>query len=237
MLRPSGRKINELREVKIETNINKYAEGSCLISCGGTKVICTATVEEKVPSFLKGKGSGWVTAEYSMLPRATDQRVMREKEKTNSRSTELQRIVGRSLRAAIDLPKLGERQIIIDCDVIQADGGTRCASITGGFVALHLAIQKLLNEKKLKSNPIKNFVAAVSCGVYKNVCVMDFDYEEDSNSECDLNFVMNENFDIIEIQGTAEGKPFSFEKTTEMYNLAKIGIAELIEKQKEACTK
>lgn len=237
MLRPSGRKINELREVKIETNINKYAEGSCLISCGGTKVICTATVEEKVPSFLKGKGSGWVTAEYNMLPRATEQRVIREKEKTNSRSTELQRIIGRSLRASIDLTKLGEKQIIIDCDVIQADGGTRCASITGGFVALYLAIEKLLENKKLKVNPIKNFVAAVSCGIYKNVCVMDFDYEEDSNSECDLNFVMNDNFDIIEIQGTAEGKPFSFEKTTEMYNLAKTGVHELIRKQREVCCK
>lgn len=237
MLRPSGRKINELREINIETNINRYAEGSCLISCGGTRVICTASVEERVPQFLKGKGQGWVTAEYSMLPRATEQRVVREKEKQNSRSVELQRLVGRSLRASIDLTKLGERQIIIDCDVIQADGGTRCASITGGFVALYLAVQKLMKDRKLRVNPIKHFVAAVSCGIYKNVCILDFDYEEDSNSECDLNFVLNEENNIIEIQGTAEGEPFSFERTAEMFNLAKQGIAELIKKQKESVAK
>lgn len=235
MLRPSGRKINELRKIVIETNVNKYAEGSCLISCGDTKVICTATVEEKVPQFMRNSGKGWVTAEYNMLPRATEQRVVRDKDKVNSRSTELQRLVGRSLRASIDLEKLGERQIIIDCDVIQADGGTRCASITGGFVALYLAVQKLMQNKRLKINPIKNFVAAVSCGIYKNVCIMDFDYEEDSNSESDLNFVINENNELIEIQGTAESKPFTFDKVSEMFNLASQGVKELIKEQKKAC--
>ncbi len=234
MLRPSGRKINELRPIDIIPCFNKYAEGSCLISIGDTKVICTASIDEKVPHFIKGSGHGWVTAEYSMLPRATEQRLLRDKDKINSRSIELQRIVGRSLRQCLDLSKLGERQIIIDCDVIQADGGTRCASITGGFVALYLAVQSLIKERKIKINPIKNFVAAVSCGIYKNVCVLDFDYTEDSDSECDINFIMNDRHELIEIQGTAEKTPFSFQKFNELFVLASNGIDELIKKQKES---
>lgn len=234
MLRPSNRKIDELREIEIQTDINRYAEGSCLIYCGNTQVICTATVEEKVPQFVKGSGEGWVTAEYNMLPRATDKRVVRDREKTNSRSLEIQRLIGRSLRAAVDMKKLGERQIIVDCDVIQADGGTRCASITGGFVAMYSAITYLVKQRKIKEFPINNFVAAVSCGIYKNVCVLDFDYEEDSNCDVDINFVLNDKSEIIEVQGTAEGSPFSFSKFEELFSLAKKGINTLIAKQKEA---
>lgn len=234
MLRPSNRKIDELREIEIQTDINRYAEGSCLIYCGNTQVICTATVEEKVPQFVKGSGEGWITAEYNMLPRATDKRVIRDREKTNSRSLEIQRLIGRSLRAAIDMKKLGERQIIVDCDVIQADGGTRCASITGGFVAMYSAITYLVKQRKIKEFPINNFVAAVSCGIYKNVCVLDFDYEEDSNCDVDINFVLNDKNEIIEVQGTAEGNPFSFSKFEELFSLTKKGINILIAKQKEA---
>ena len=234
MLRPSLRKVDEIREVDIQTDINKYAEGSCLIYCGDTQVLCTATIEEKVPQFLRGKGEGWITAEYSMLPRATETRVVREKEKLNSRATEIQRLIGRSLRASVDLTKLGERQIIVDCDVIQADGGTRCASITGGFVATYIAIQKLLKDRAIKENPIKNFISAISCGYYKNTCVLDLDYQEDSNCDFDINFVMNDKSEIIEIQGTAEGQTLSFDKIEELYNLAKIGNQQLNIKQKEA---
>ena len=236
MSRPSGRKRNEIRGVSIETNINKYAEGSCLITCGGTKIMCTATVDEKVPPFLRNTGKGWVTAEYSMLPRATQERVQREisRGKPDARSSEISRLIGRSLRAAIDLDILGERQIIIDCDVLQADGGTRCASITGGFVALYMAVKKLEQERKFKVNPINNFVAAVSCGVYKGITVLDLDYEEDSNSEADVNFILNDQKEIIEVQGTAEGKPFYFDKFAEMYDLATEGIIKLVEEQKRA---
>lgn len=235
MSRESGRRINEIRKIEFTKNITKYAEGSCLISVGDTKVICTATVDDKVPPFVKGTGSGWITAEYSMLPRATDKRVQREREKANSRSIEIQRLIGRSLRAGIDLKKLGERQIIIDCDVIQADGGTRCASITGGFVALKLAIDKLLSNKIIRENPIKSYLAAISCGIYKNICMVDFDYYEDSNSDVDLNFVINENNELIEIQGTGEQKTFSKEKLDEMFDLASGGIKEIITKMKEIC--
>lgn len=234
MLRPSERKINELRPVEIQTDINKYAEGSCLIYCGDTQVICTATVEEKVPPFIKGTGSGWITAEYNMIPRATEKRVQRDREKLNSRSTEIQRLIGRSLRAAIDLEKLGERQIIIDCDVIQADGGTRCASITGGFVALYIAIQKLMKERLLKQNPMKHFISAVSCGYYKRTCILDLDYQEDSNCDFDINFVMNDKKEVIEIQGTAEGETLPLEKILELYSLAELGNEQLVIKQKEA---
>lgn len=236
MPRISGRKRNELREVKIETNINKYAEGSCIISCGDTKVLCTATYEEKVPPFLKNTGKGgWVTAEYNMLPRATQDRVIRDvnNHKPNGRGLEIQRLIGRSLRSAIDMKLLGERQIIIDCDVLQADGGTRCASITGGYVALYLAIQNLLKNNIIKKNPITSWVSAVSCGVYKGNTILDLDYEEDSNSEADVNFIMNDKQEIIEVQGTAEGKPFSFNRLSEMNDLATEGIKQLIEKQKE----
>ena len=234
MLRPSERKINELRPVEIQTDINKYAEGSCLIYCGDTQVICTATVEEKVPPFIKGTGSGWITAEYNMIPRATEKRVQRDREKLNSRSTEIQRLIGRSLRAAIDLEKLGERQIIIDCDVIQADGGTRCASITGGFVALYIAIQKLMKERLLKQNPIKHFISADSCGYYKITCILYLDYQEDSNCDFDINFVMNDKKEVIEIQGTAEGETLPLEKILELYSLAELGNEQLVIKQKEA---
>lgn len=235
MSRESGRRINEIRKIEFTKNITKYAEGSCLISVGDTKVICTATVDDKVPPFVKGTGSGWITAEYSMLPRATDKRVQREREKANSRSIEIQRLIGRSLRAGVDLKKLGERQIIIDCDVIQADGGTRCASITGGFVALKLAIDKLLSNKIIRENPIKSYLAAISCGIYKNICMVDFDYHEDSNSDVDLNFVINENNELIEVQGTGEQKTFSKEKLDEMFDLASGGIKEIITKMKEIC--
>ena len=234
MLRPSSRKVDEIREVDIQTDINKYAEGSCLIYCGDTQVLCTATIEEKVPPFLRGKGEGWITAEYSMLPRATETRVVREKEKPNSRATEIQRLIGRSLRASVDLTKLGERQIIVDCDVIQADGGTRCASITGGFVATYMAIQKLLKGRVIKENPVKNFISAISCGYYKDTCVLDLDYQEDSNCDFDINFVMNDKSEIIEIQGTAEGQTLPFDKIEQLYNLAKIGNQQLNIKQKEA---
>lgn len=235
MLRPSGRKIDELREIDLQASINKYAEGSCLIYCGDTQIICTATVEERVPQFLKGKGEGWITAEYNMIPRSTETRVLRDRgEKVNSRSLEIQRLIGRSLRSCVDLKKLGERQIIIDCDVIQADGGTRCASITGGFVALHMAIDDLLKRRVLKENPLTNFVAAVSCGIYKNTCVLDFDYAEDSNSDADVNFVINDKNEIIEVQGTAEGKAFPFAKFEELFSLASKGVKELIGMQKKA---
>lgn len=237
MTRPAGRKRNELREVIIEVNVNKYAEGSCLISCGNTKVLCTATIEEKLPAFLKNAGKGgWVTAEYSMLPRATQDRVQREAStgRQNSRSTEIQRLIGRSLRSCMDMKALGERQIIIDCDVLQADGGTRCASITGGYVALYLAVQNLMKVRNLKINPIKGMISAVSCGIYKGNTILDLEYEEDSNSEADVNFVVNDKDEIIEVQGTAEGKPFSFARLGEMYSLAIEGTKILMEKQKEA---
>lgn len=237
MSRPSGRKRNELREVIIEPNINKYAEGSCLISCGNTKVLCTATIEEKVPAFLKNAGKGgWVTAEYSMLPRSAQERIQREISvgKPNSRTTEIQRLIGRSLRACMDMKALGERQIIVDCDVLQADGGTRCASITGGYVALNLAVQKMMKERHLKINPITGIITAVSCGIYKGNTVLDLDYEEDSNSDADVNFIINDKQEIVEVQGTAEGKPFGFSRLDEMYKLALEGIDILIQKQKEA---
>lgn len=234
-MRPSSRKRNELREVSIEINVNKYAEGSCLISCGNTKVLCTASLEERLPMFLRNSGRGWVTAEYSMLPRSTQTRIQREisNGKPNSRSTEIQRLIGRSLRACVDMKALGERQIIVDCDVLQADGGTRCASITGGYVALYLAVQSLIKSRTVKTNPITSMIAAVSCGVHKGNAVLDLDYEEDSNCESDVNFIVNDKEEIIEVQGTAEGKPFSFNRLEEMYKLAIDGTRELIEKQKE----
>ncbi|MDR0571902.1 MAG: ribonuclease PH [Rickettsiales bacterium] len=234
MLRPSGRNINQLREVDIQTGVNKYAEGSCLISMGDTQVLCTATVEEKLPQFLKNSARGWVTAEYNMLPRATSARTQREREKQNSRGIEIQRLVGRSLRAGIDLEMLGTRQIIVDCDVIQADGGTRCASVTGGFVALHIAIQRLIKEKKIHVNPIKNFISAVSCGFYRGSCVLDLDYDEDSSCDFDINFVLNDKKEIVEIQGTGENAVLPFAKIEELYSLALGGCEELYKKQQEA---
>ncbi|MCT4552977.1 MAG: ribonuclease PH [Alphaproteobacteria bacterium] len=234
-MRPSGRKLAELRNVSIETGFNKQAEGSCLISFGDTKVICNATVQEKVPPFLRGQRVGWVTAEYGMLPRSTNDRMDREAVKgRGGRTYEIQRLIGRSLRGVVNLRELGERQIIVDCDVIQADGGTRTASITGGFVAMYLALQKLVKDGKLDRVPVTNFLAAVSCGIYKGSCCLDLDYDEDSNAEADSNFVMDDKGRIIEIQGTAEEKPFTKEEFLRLTELAEKGIEELIELQREA---
>ncbi len=234
MQRPSGRQANQLRNIELEINVNKHAEGSCLITAGDTKVICTATVEEKVPSWLKNMGQGWVTAEYGMLPRATGTRTDREAKKGQSgRTQEIQRLIGRALRAAIDLRKIENINIKIDCDVIQADGGTRTASVTGGFVALYLACQKLVKQGKIKEMPITQFVAAVSCGVYQGIPVLDLDYVEDSNAGTDSNFVMTDKNTLIEIQGTAEHEAFSPEEFMELMQLAQKGTAELIKKQKE----
>lgn len=235
MTRPSKRKRNELREVKITTNVNKYAEGSCIVEFGNTKVLCTASVEEKVPPFLKGKKQGWVTAEYSMLPRATHDRNSRDayRSSPNGRTLEIQRLIGRSLRTIVDLSLLGERQITIDCDVLQADGGTRCASITGGYVALALAINKLLKEKLIHKSPLKSSVCAVSCGIYKGMTILDLDYDEDSKCETDINFVLA-NGKIIEVQGTAEAIPFSFDELKEMYELAENVAKEISKIQEDA---
>ena len=236
--RPSNRNFNELREISFEIGFSKYAEGSCLVKCGDTHVLCTASVEENVPSFLRNKGKGWVTAEYGMLPRSTGQRMNREaaRGKQSGRTQEIQRLIGRSLRAVIDLKKLGERQIKIDCDVIQADGGTRTASITGAYIALKQAIDVLIEKGKIESSPITSQVAAISCGIYKGEAVLDLDYNEDSQAETDANFVLTSNGGIVEIQGTAEKDPFTEEQFLEMFNLAKKGIKELTEKQNEVFT-
>lgn len=234
-MRPSKRKRSELREVKITTNVNKYAEGSCIIEFGNTKVLCTASVEEKVPPFLKGKKQGWVTAEYSMLPRSTHDRNSRDayRSSPNGRTLEIQRLIGRSLRTIVDLEKLGERQITIDCDVLQADGGTRCASITGGYVALALAIKKLLKEKTLHKSPLISSVCAVSCGIYQKMTILDLDYDEDSKCETDINFVLSEG-NIIEVQGTAERNPFTFKQLEEMYDLAQNAAKEIHKIQQDS---
>jgi len=228
-MRPSGRALDQLRDVKITRNFTKHAEGSVLVEFGDTKVICTASVEGRVPSFLRGKGQGWVTAEYGMLPRSTNSRMMREaaKGKQSGRTVEISRLIGRSLRAAIDLKALGENSITIDCDVIQADGGTRTASITGACVALVDAVNYMLAEGMLKKNPIKYMIGAVSVGVYKGEAVLDLDYAEDSNAETDLNVIMADNGGFIEIQGTAEGEPFQPEELNAMLALAKKGITEI----------
>ena len=233
-MRESGRKNNQLRDIEFVTNFNPYAEGSCLVKYGNTHVICTASVEEKVPSWLKGQEKGWVTAEYAMLPRSTQTRVAREVKKASGRTQEIQRLIGRSLRAAVDLEKMKDFCITIDCDVIQADGGTRVASVSGGFVALYLAIEKLLKEKKIVESPIREFVAAVSCDIYNGEAVLDVDYVEDSNSQVDMNFIMTESGKIVEIQGTAEGEPFEEKEFNELINLGKEGIKQIIAKQKEA---
>lgn len=234
MQRPSGRQADQLREIELTINVNKHAEGSCLIKAGDTQVICTATIEEKVPMWLKNSGQGWVTAEYGMLPRATGVRVDREAKKGQSgRTQEIQRLVGRALRAGIDMRKIENICIKIDCDVIQADGGTRTASVTGGFVALYLACQKLLEQGKIKEMPITQFIAAVSCGVYQGVPVLDLDYVEDSNAGTDSNFVMTDKNTLIEIQGTAEHGAFSKEEFLSLLSLAEKGTAELIQKQKQ----
>ena len=236
-MRPSGRANDEMREIRITRNYTKHAEGSVLVEFGDTKVICTASVEPRVPGFLRGQGQGWVTAEYGMLPRSTGSRMGREaaRGKQGGRTMEIQRLIGRSLRAAIDLKALGENSITIDCDVIQADGGTRTASITGGYVALADAINYMLAEKMITKNPITRHVASVSVGVYKGTPVSDLDYVEDSDCDTDMNIIMDDKGGFIEIQGTAEGDdPFSMAQLTEMLELAKISINHLIEKQTEA---
>ena len=234
-MRPSKRTPNQIRNVSIETNVNAYAEGSCLIKFGNTHVLCTASVEDRVPSFLKGKGQGWVTAEYGMLPRSTGSRMDREaaKGKQSGRTQEIQRLIGRSLRAIIDLEKLGERSIQIDCDVIQADGGTRTASITGAYVALHDAISTLLVSGKITESPLIQAIAAISVGVYKGQPVLDLDYIEDSDCDTDMNVVMTADGGFVEVQGTAEGDPFSRHAMDAMLDLAALGITQLIAKQNE----
>lgn len=235
-MRSDGRKSDELRPLTIETGVMKYAEGSAVIKAGNTHVICSATVEENVPPFLKDSGSGWVTAEYSMLPRSTHTRNRRDasKGRVNARAQEIQRLIGRSLRAVIDLDKLSERSIIVDCDVLQADGGTRTASITGAFVALHQAINGLLEKGLLEENPIKDFVAAVSVGIIDSEPMLDLCYEEDSKADVDMNIVMTGSVELVEVQGTAEGAPFSVEKLNELITLGHKGIKELLDIQKIA---
>lgn len=235
-MRPSGRKNDELRKISLETGVSEYAEGSCLVSFGNTRVLCTATFEENVPPFLRNTGKGWVTAEYGMLPRATETRVPREaaKGKQSGRTVEIQRLIGRSLRAVVNLAALGERQVIIDCDVINADGGTRTASITGGYVALYLALKNAESRRLISKFPITDHVAAISCGIYNGIPVLDLEYKEDSKAEADANFVLTGNAGIVEIQGTAEQEPFSEAQYEQLYKLAKKGIAEIIEMQKKA---
>ena len=235
-MRPSGRSLDQLRDVKITRNFTKHAEGSVLVEFGDTKVICTASVETRVPGFLRGQGQGWITAEYGMLPRSTGSRMMREaaKGKQQGRTVEISRLIGRSLRAAVDLEALGENSITIDCDVIQADGGTRTASITGACVALVDAINHMIAEGQLKASPLKHLIGAVSVGVYNGEAVLDLDYAEDSNAETDLNVIMADNGGFIEIQGTAEGEPFQPEELSAMLELAKKGIAEITKIQQAA---
>jgi len=233
-MRPSGRALDSLREIKLTRNFTKHAEGSVLVEFGDTQVLCTASVENKVPRFLKGKGQGWVTAEYGMLPRSTGSRMGREaaRGKQSGRTQEIQRLIGRSLRAAIDLEALGENTITIDCDVLQADGGTRTASITGGYVALADAINHLLAKKIIRKNPLHGYIASVSVGIYKGSPILDLDYAEDSNAETDMNVVMNDAEAFIEVQGTAEGHAFRMDELQAMLDLARRGISELIEQQK-----
>lgn len=236
MSRPSGRKPDELRKVILEPGISRYAEGSCLARFGHTQVLVTATVETQVPPFLRNTGKGWVTAEYGMLPRSTETRNPREaaKGKQGGRTQEIQRLIGRSLRSVVDLSALGERQVVIDCDVIEADGGTRTAAITGGYVALHLALSKLVKSGVLKSIPITDSVAAVSCGVYKDTPVLDLDYAEDSKADVDANFIMTRKGSLIEIQGTGEARPFSKQEFGALMGLAEKGISELVALQTKA---
>jgi ribonuclease PH len=234
IMRPSGRQHNEKRAVSVEIGTSKYAEGSSLIRFGDTHVLCTASVEERVPPFLRGQGIGWVTAEYGMLPRSTHTRTDREaaRGKQSGRTLEIQRLIGRSLRAVTDTKALGERQVRIDCDVIQADGGTRTAAITGGYIALYLALKNLVSKQVLPRVPLSDQVAAISCGIYKGYPVLDLDYSEDSSAEADCNFVLTGAGGIIEIQATAEKEPFSSSVFDELTDLAKCGIAELVRLQK-----
>ena len=235
-MRPSGRNLDESRSILIETNVTKHAEGSCLIKIGDTHVLCTATVEDRVPPFVKGSGLGWVTAEYGMLPRSTGSRMRREAAsgKQGGRTVELQRLIGRSLRAGVDRVALGERQITVDCDVIQADGGTRCASISGGWVALKLAVNKLLKEGIITTDPLISPIAAISCGIYAGQPVLDLDYAEDSEAGVDGNFIMMGSGSMIETQISAEGSTYSRNQLNELMDLAIKGIGELIIAQEKA---
>ncbi|MEM5316074.1 ribonuclease PH [Paraburkholderia sp. JHI869] len=234
--RPSGRAADQLREVRITRNYTKYAEGSVLVEFGDTKVLCTASVSESVPPFLRDKGQGWLTAEYGMLPRATHTRSDREaaRGKQTGRTQEIQRLIGRAMRAVFDLEALGARTINLDCDVLQADGGTRTASITGAFVAAHDAVSKLLATGRIERSPISDYVAAISVGVYEGVPVLDLDYDEDSQCDTDMNVVMTGSGGMVEVQGTAEGAPFSRDELNALLDLAQSGIRSLIEKQKAA---
>jgi ribonuclease PH len=235
-MRPSGRKPQDLRKVSFERGISKHAEGSCLVRFGDTHVMCLATVEERVPPWLKGAGKGWVTAEYGMLPRATGERMRREASqgKQSGRTQEIQRLIGRSLRAVVDLVALGERQLTLDCDVIQADGGTRTAAITGSWIALHDALKWMGARDMFAKDPLRDHVAAISCGIHNGEVVLDLDYDEDSSAETDANFVMTGKGGIVEVQGTAEGEPFSQERFLDLMALAKQGIGELVAMQKQA---
>ena len=238
-MRPSGRTPDQMRELRFEPGFTKHAEGACLVSFGETRVLVTASVEDRVPPFLRGKGQGWVTAEYGMLPRATHTRGNREaaKGKQSGRTQEIQRLIGRSLRAVVDLPKLGERQVIVDCDVIQADGGTRTASISGAWVALRIAVDKLLEAGALAEDPIRTQVAAVSCGIYEGTPVLDLDYIEDSSAHSDGNFVLTGDGAIVEAQLTAEGATFDEEGLLRLLRLAKIGCTQIFAAQLKAAGK
>ncbi len=234
-MRPSGRAVDQLREIILEPGFSKYAEGSCMARFGNTHVLCTATVESKVPMWMRNKGKGWVTAEYGMLPRATGRRTDREaaRGKQSGRTQEIQRLIGRAMRAVVDMDVLGEVQITLDCDVIQADAGTRTAAITGSYVALYQTCEHLIKIGAVKQSPLIDEVAAVSCGLYKGVAVLDLDYAEDSNAEADANFVMTGKGGLAEVQGTAEQRAFSEEQFLEMMKLARLGIADLIGHQKK----
>ena len=235
-MRPSGRAPDEMRAITIDTGFTKHAEGSCLVSFGETRVLCTASVEEKVPPFLRGKGQGWVTAEYSMLPRATHTRGQREaaRGKQSGRTQEIQRLIGRSLRAVVNLPKLGERQIVCDCDVLQADGGTRTAAISGAWVALRIAVNGLMARGALAEDPIEAKVAAISCGIHQGTAVLDLDYVEDSAADADANFVLLEGGKIAEVQATAEGACYDEEGLLRLLRLAQIGCAQVFRAQEDA---
>ena len=235
-MRPSKRAPDQMRPVSLERGVARYAEGSCLVKFGETHVLCTASLEERAPAWLRGSGKGWVTAEYSMLPRATQERTRREvtSGKPSGRTQEIQRLIGRSLRAVVDLSAIGEKQIIVDCDVLQADGGTRTASITGAWVALHDCIQWMRSRSIITTNPLRDHVAAISCGIAQGSPVLDLDYAEDSTAETDANFVMTGTGGIVEVQGTAEGKPFSSDELLQLMALANKGIGELVALQKKA---
>jgi len=233
-MRPSGRALNELRNVVLETEFSKYAEGSCLAKFGDTHVLCTASIEDSVPPFMRNSGRGWVTAEYGMLPRATNTRNDRKRTLSTGRTQEIQRLIGRSLRAVTKMDGFGERQVRIDCDVLQADGGTRTAAITGGYVALHLAFQHLQKIGVIQSIPLTDNVAAISCGLWQDSAVLDLDYAEDSNAQADANFVLTGAGGIVEVQGTAEGDPFTRDQFDALLTLAAGGIAQLVQAQRAA---